>query len=39
MLRILFGLIKDDILKMRNMGKRTFDEINEKVKALGLKGW
>jgi len=30
---------RDDIMRFRNMGKHTFDEINTKVKLLGLRGW
>lgn len=35
----LFKLNQDEILRFRGMGKITFDEINEKVKFIGLRGW
>jgi len=35
----LIWLKHDDILKFRNMGQITFTELNEQVKAIGLKGW
>jgi len=35
----LMWLERNDVLKMRNMGQSSFDEINEKVKSLGLRGW
>ena len=34
----LIWLTKADIMKIRNMGKSTFDEINDKVKSIGLCG-
>ena len=35
----LMELDRRSILAIRNMGKQTFAEINEKVKSLGFKGW
>jgi DNA-directed RNA polymerase alpha subunit len=35
----LLWLSRRDMFCIRNMGQSTFDEINEKVKTLGLKGW
>ena len=35
----LLKFSRDDIMRFRNIGKHTFDEINAKVKPLGLRGW
>jgi DNA-directed RNA polymerase alpha subunit len=35
----LVWLDRTDILRKRNMGLQSFNEINDKVKALGLRGW
>jgi len=35
----LIWLDRTKIMRMRNMGQHSFDEINSKVKSLGLRGW
>ena len=35
----LLKLEKSEIMRGRNVGKVVFDEINGKVKSLGLRGW
>jgi len=35
----LVQLSKRDLLRVRNMGEKTFEEINEKVKSMGLHAW
>ena len=35
----LLELSKKDLMRIRHLGKHTFDEINEKIKAFGLHGW
>lgn len=35
----LIALEKQDLLRIRNLGQATFNEINEKVKEFGLRGW
>ena len=35
----LISLSKKDVMRIRYMGQHTFDEINAKVKSLGLRGW
>jgi len=35
----LIWLDRNKIMRMRNMGQHSFDEINSKVKSLGLHGW
>ena len=35
----LIWFSKSDMLRIRNMGHSTFNEINAKIMAIGLKGW
>lgn len=32
-------LTKDEVWRIRNMGHRTLEEINEKLKGMGYSGW
>jgi len=35
----LVSLDKQSLWRIRNLGQRTFDEINSKDKSFGLRGW
>jgi len=35
----LVELERKEILRIRNMGNKSFDEINAHIKTLGLPGW